>query len=201
MPPCSPSSHVFVVVLVSLTKCVCVFLSAYFWRQTCLIFYVPSDEIWAFCLCLAFGPSACLPLFAIVSVWTRKCMSGAWACVGLHFAGSPSVCLGVVAPSPLQASLKRTDRSTTVPPGQALQDPSRMGLGTVPSLSHPPPDGMGHGLYRASCSALVLRCSSPTPLTAPHSYAPPLCSAGTQPSPLRCLTLPLPCPLPPPIHT
>ena len=62
----------------------------------------------------------------------------AYMCMGMCRAGFtapglPRVCGGLVAPNPLLGSLGQPDRSAVVPSGMALQELSRLVLGTLPA--------------------------------------------------------------------
>ena len=72
--------------------------------------------------------------------------------LGFIVPGSPRVCGGIVALSPLRGGLRRRDRPATVPSEKILQESSRLVLDADPS--HPPlPGGClgdGEGMVRQS---------------------------------------------------
>ena len=65
------------------------------------------------------------------------CVHGRGHVSGFTALGSPRGCGGLVAPSPMQGSLRRPDRSAMVPPAKALQDRSTLAADTHPTSLAP----------------------------------------------------------------
>ena len=85
---------------------------------------------------------------------------------GFTAPGSPRVCGGLVAPSPTRGSLRRSDRSAIVPPGEGPSGSVKTGGGRTPNptpaaTTHDPPaardqKGTPSALPRVRCSWLGL---------------------------------------------